>query len=161
MFRVIANHKKSDFARTSEAGVTLIELLVGMAVGLIVLASAVSIFRQAMIAADLLTQRAIMQQNARAGINQISHDLSMAATGIPTGGIGLPNGAGSSHANFACDGTTWYETSNNYPNDHMYSVTPGHAKGINGDDGKPTDVLTMIYADTIINLIIDPAVPDP
>src|SRR5215813_10203320 len=115
MSRAIANQKFGR-RRSSQQGTTLIELLVALAVGLIVLGSAVMVFRQAMIATDLLTQRAIMQQNARAGINQISHDLSMAATGLPAGGIGLPNGG--SHAEFACDSTTCYVVNNTYANDH-------------------------------------------
>jgi type IV pilus assembly protein PilW len=158
MSRAIANRKPGR-PHSSQQGATLIELIVAMAAGLIILASAVSVFRQAMIATDLLTQRAIMQQNARAGINQISHDLLMAATGLPAGGIGLPNGG--SHAKFACDSTTCYVTNNSYPNDRMYALTPGPGKGVNAENGSPTDVLTIVYADPSINLTVDPAVADP
>ena len=71
------------------------ELLVAVALGLIVLAATTQLFKNGMDATILVTQSSEMQQNARATLNLIAKDVSMAGSGLPTGGLALPFGAGS------------------------------------------------------------------
>ena len=77
-----------------ERGFTLIEAMVSMAIGLIVLAAATSLFKTALNSTMLVTQRAETQQNMRAAVEIMVKDLSMAGAGLPSGGIQLPTGAG-------------------------------------------------------------------
>src|SRR3984957_13214787 len=97
----MANMKMQD--QNSERGFTLLELMVSMAVGLIVMAAMASLFRTGMQSTMLVTQRAETQQNMRAAIDLLVKDISMAGAGLPSGGIQLPTGAGSSASRFACD----------------------------------------------------------
>lgn len=138
--------------RRNAAGFSLVELVVATAVGLVVMASAVTLFQQGIETMHTLAQRAEMQQNARVGINWMSQEISLAATGIPIGGIQLPTGAGSGDALFTCDQTTCYLMANNYPDDRLYGVNPGDGLGptING---VATDVVVVAYDD--VNYALD------
>lgn len=72
------------------AGFTLIELLAAMGLTMILLAGAVTLFRDASQSNEMVTQGADMSENLRAGLNMIQLDLQQAGTGIPTGGIPIP-----------------------------------------------------------------------
>src|ERR1700680_4364430 len=89
----------------SQGGFTLLELMVSMAVGLTVLGALAGLFKTGMNSAMVVTQRAETQQNMRAAIDLMVKDLSMAGAGLPSGGIQLPAGAGSSASLFARDQT--------------------------------------------------------
>ncbi|HWP84702.1 MAG TPA: prepilin-type N-terminal cleavage/methylation domain-containing protein [Terriglobia bacterium] len=132
-------------------GFTLLELLIAMAVGLVIMAVAVSLFRQGIEGMDTVTQRVEMQQNARTGINWMAQDISMAGTGVPQGGIQLPSGAGSQDSRFGCDQATCYILNNIYADDRLYPVTPGDGLGptINGIT---TDTITLMYDDVRMDL---------
>src|SRR3972149_3806175 len=109
-------------------GFILIELIVAMALGLIVLAGAVALFRQGVDISYMVTQRAEMQQNARVAINTVARDLSIAGTRLPSGGIQLPGGAGSTGSLRGCSmvgcGLWGYLADN-----RLYAVTPGDGVG--------------------------------
>ncbi len=99
-----------------EHGFTLLELMVSMAIGLIVMAAMASLFKSGMDSTMLVTQRAETQQNMRAAIDLMVKDISMAGAGLPTGGIQLPAGAGSSASKFGCDqGGICHVPAFNYP----------------------------------------------
>ncbi len=68
------------------SGFTLLELIVAMAITILVLGMGAQLYKQATLASDLLMARAEMQQNARAAINAISREISIAGTGIPKWG---------------------------------------------------------------------------
>src|SRR5277367_4152060 len=89
--------------QNSQTGFTLLELMVSMAVGLIVMAAMASLFKTGMNSTMLVTQRAETQQEMRAAIDLMVKDVSMAGAGLPSGGIQLPTGAGSSASKFGCD----------------------------------------------------------
>ena len=78
--------------RRTNRGFTLVELMVSMAVTLIVLGTALTVFKKSMDAATTVTAKAEMQADARAAINGIVRDLSQAGSGgMPWGGItGIP-----------------------------------------------------------------------
>ena len=74
--------------KSAARGFTLVELLVAVALGLIVLAATTQLFKNGMDATLLVAQSSEMQQNARATLNLIAKDVSMAGT-VGTLGIGL------------------------------------------------------------------------
>ena len=149
-------------AQTSDRGFTLIEMMISLAVGLILVASAVQLFSRGVSATWLISQRAELQQNARASSNLLSKDISLAGAGLPTGGLALASGTGSRPI-YGCDytGVCYLGPGNNasvtYPNqvvgantiNYMYGVIPGWRKGVtvNAAAGA-TDVITVVYADT-------------
>jgi prepilin-type N-terminal cleavage/methylation domain-containing protein len=132
--------------RTSSSGFSLLEMMVATAAGLVLLASTVALFRQAVDLAWVVTQRAEMQQNARVAINMITRDVSIAATGMPSGGVQLPSGAGSVNSKFACDASGCYVTNNVYGASRLYAITPGDTKG-STVNGQATDAIVAVYRD--------------
>lgn len=136
-------------ANTKTRGFTLVELLISMAVGLVVLGSAVSLFSRALNASFIVTQRAEMQQNGRSALGMMAKDISLAGAGIPTGGVQLPSGNGSTGSLFGCDQVLCYVANNVYPsNNHLYGAIPNPAVGLPlTAGGQPTDVITIAYTD--------------
>ncbi|MGC1452518.1 MAG: prepilin-type N-terminal cleavage/methylation domain-containing protein [Candidatus Sulfotelmatobacter sp.] len=138
-----------------EHGFTLLELMVSMAVGLIVMAAMASLFKTGMNSTMLVTQRAETQQNMRAAIDLMVKDISMAGAGLPSGGIQLPTGAGSTAVKFGCDqGGICHVPAFNYPANYMYGLIPGFSNGVEANAVIPAapapainDSITSIYAD--------------
>jgi prepilin-type N-terminal cleavage/methylation domain-containing protein len=147
---------------TSVRGFTLIEMMVSLAVGLVLVGASVQLFSRGVNATWLISQRAELQQNARASSNLLNKDISLAGAGLPTGGVALASGTGSKPL-YGCDylGVCYLGPGNNtyinFPNqvvsgntiNYMYGVIPGWKKGvtINAAAGA-TDVITTVYADT-------------
>jgi prepilin-type N-terminal cleavage/methylation domain-containing protein len=137
-------------------GFTLLELMISMALGLIVMAAMTSLFKTGLNSTMLVTQRAETQQNMRAAIDLMVKDISMAGAGLPSGGIQLPSGAGSSLSKYGCDqGGTCHIPAFTYPTgNYMYGVIPGFSNGVEGNAVIPAapapavnDSITSIYAD--------------
>ena len=78
---------------TKIRGFSLVELLIAMALGLIVLAATTQLFKNGMDATRMVTQSSEMQQSVRATLNLIAKDVSMAGSGLPSGGLSLLAGA--------------------------------------------------------------------
>jgi len=138
---------------TNKRGFSMLELMISMALGLIVLGSAVQLFKTGMDATRIVVQRAEMQQNMRAAIELLTKDVSLAGSGIPSGGIQLPTGGVPSR--FGCDQSgTCHVPNNQYPNaNYMYGVIPGFGNGVEGGAAIPSapaavnDSITVVYAD--------------
>jgi prepilin-type N-terminal cleavage/methylation domain-containing protein len=139
-----------------ECGFTLLELMVSIAVGLVVMAGIAGLFKTGMDSALLVTQRAETQQNMRAAIDLMVKDISMAGAGLPSGGIQLPTGAGSSASRFDCDQSgTCHVPANTYPTgNYMYGAIPGFNNGVEANAIVPAapppainDSITSIYTD--------------
>jgi prepilin-type N-terminal cleavage/methylation domain-containing protein len=135
-------------------GFTLLELMVAMALGLVVMGAMASLFKMGMNSTMTVTQRAETQANMRAAVDIMGKDLSLAGAGLPTGGIQLPSGAGSSASKYGCDGTSCYLPTNTYPTgNYMYGIIPGYNNGVQGGVTIPAapsvinDSITVIYAD--------------
>jgi type IV pilus assembly protein PilW len=135
-------------------GFSLVELLVAIALGLIVLASTMQLFKNGMDATMLVSQSSEMNQNARATLNLIAKDVSMAGSGLPPSGVSLPFGAGAIPSSFAIDPTKSWLPNNNYPTNYMYGIIPGPGNGIESGGpvtiaatGTGSDAITAIYAD--------------
>jgi prepilin-type N-terminal cleavage/methylation domain-containing protein len=144
-------------------GFTLVEFLVATAIGLIVLAATLQMFKQGMDATVLVSQQAETQQNVRAALNLIAKDVSMAGSGLPSGGFALPNGAGATASEFAVDSSRVWLANNTYPaglvggtpvSNYMYGVIPGPNNGMElggpatiSATGQGADATTVIYQD--------------
>jgi len=137
------------FGKRTIRGFTLLEMTVAIAVGLIVIGSAVGLFRQALNASFVVTQRAQMQQEARAAVGMMSKDISLAGSGLPTGGVQLPTKSGATASKFGCDQTAVCYVSNNaYPGNYLYGVIPNPAAGAVLQAGVgATDSITVAYTD--------------
>jgi prepilin-type N-terminal cleavage/methylation domain-containing protein len=143
--------------RSSEAnarGFTLIELLVAVALGLIVLAATTRLFKDGMDATFMVSETSEMQQNARASLNLIAKDASMAGSGLPSGGLALPFGVGSTPSFFAVSPAKAWLANNTYPGNFMFPIIPGPVNGIEtggpatmAATGATPDAITLIYSD--------------
>lgn len=152
-------------------GFSLIELLIAMALGLILLASATQLFKNGTDASRMVSQRTEMQDNVRAAINLIARDVSLAGSGMPPGGVSLPYGPGNSGlSQYGKDPITTWVAPNTYPNglfgtpaaavsNFMYGLIPGPAAGMqNGGPAtipatnQKADAITSIYADFVFPL---------
>jgi prepilin-type N-terminal cleavage/methylation domain-containing protein len=149
--------------KTLNRGFSLIELLIALGVGVLVLGAAVQLFSKSMTATWLVSQRAELQEDARAASNLITKDISLAGAGLPSGGIALASGTASSPV-YGCSynspascylGTTG-TSAVNYPTQtvgastirYMYGVIPGCQTGITVSAlHGPTDTITVVYAD--------------
>src|SRR6476646_11325324 len=138
-------------------GFSLVEVLIAVALGLIVLAATAQLFKHGMDATRLVSQSSEMQQNVRAALNLIAKDVSMAGSGLPSGGLSLPAGAGSTASFFAVDPTQAWLANNGYPGKFMYGIIPGAGNGIElggpatiAATGTGSDAITVIYADYAI-----------
>ncbi|ABF41003.1 hypothetical protein Acid345_2002 [Candidatus Koribacter versatilis Ellin345] len=138
-------------------GFTLVELLVAISLGLLVTGAAVAVYKQAVDSTTYLTQRTVVQGNARAAMNTISQDLNFAGYGLPIGGIPVPTAAlfscatGSAAASWAYSCPT---TAPSFPvisgAATMSGITPMYQAGptINGN---ATDQMAMAYVDSSPN----------
>ncbi len=132
-----------------QAGFTLMEMTVAMAITLVVMAAALSAFNDAQHANAAVTQMADMTENLRAGLNMMVSDLVQAGESVPTGGISVPSGGSAAAINrpsppgqnysFALGATS------------LPAVVTGAGLGPTML-GQPTDIITILYADNTIPL---------
>jgi len=140
-------------------GFSLLEMTISLALGLIVVGSAVQIFSKGLDATFLVQQRAQMQQDVRGAETMLLKDISMAGAGLPAGGLALISGT-STKPSYGCDATNGCKDVNktaiNFPSqtvgsvttNYLYAIIPGYAKGpvLNSTQGA-TDAITVAYTD--------------
>jgi prepilin-type N-terminal cleavage/methylation domain-containing protein len=152
----------------SSRGFSLIELLVSLAVGTLVVGSAVKLFTQGMNATFVVSQRAQMQQDLRASSDLLFKDISLAGAGLPSGsGIELASLTATKPIyGFApsCAAKNNCVPGNgiNYPCSSaltlpclptLYGLIPGFRLGITVPGSPtPSDVITVVYTDTVFAL---------
>ena len=137
----------------SSPGFTLVEMLIAMTVGLIIIAAAVQLFSKGVTASWTVSQRAQMQQDARAAEDMLIKDISMAGSGIQ-GGVVLASGTGK-NPRYGCDQVNCYVGGGGapagiaFPNNYLYPIIPGPGMGpiLNAAAGA-TDIITVTYADS-------------
>jgi prepilin-type N-terminal cleavage/methylation domain-containing protein len=148
-------------SKSSSRGFSLIEMLIALALGAFVLGVAVDLFTKANTATWLVSQRAELQQDARASFNILTKDISMANAGLSDSpffaGIGLATG-GAARPTIGCDytgrchlgnansGSVVYPVSGGV--NYMFGVVPGWRSGpaINAAAGA-TDAIPIVYLD--------------
>ena len=133
-----------------QKGFTFVELMVAIAVMLVVMAAATSLYRQSVQVSTTVTQQAEMQAELRGAANQLARDLNQAGTGIPIGGIPIPSVATGTNPEFACDSIKCYITVNNtFTQGVLYNVTP--ANGVGPNVVQASDAIIITYLDPNLN----------
>jgi len=142
-------------ARNSEAGFSLMELLAATSLGLVVIGTAMTTFKDAMGMTNIATNLADASQNLRGGINLLIRDLSEAGRGIPTGGIPIPSGDGAGPINRPSPIGNAY-TFDNVNATTLTAVVTGAGKGPTIDN-RPTDMVTILSVDPILDTALNGA----
>src|ERR1700674_2225307 len=148
-----------------KSGFTMVELLVAIAITMVALAAAVLAFRDSTRANANVTQNADMSDNLRAGLNLIVQDLIQTGTGIPTGGISIPNTVNAAGCNVGRPVNrppTVLNITFQGPNaTHagcnvvLPAIEPGNNLGPtvtspDGTSGPRTDIVTLMYGDNTL-----------
>ena len=148
-------------SRSSSTGFSLIEMLIALMLGAFVLGVAVQLFTKATQVTWIVSQRAELQQDARASFNILTKDISLANAGLSDSpfysGVGLATGA-ALKPTFGCDytgtchlgnlntGSVLYPVSGGV--NYLFGIVPGWQKGPTiGATAGPTDVITIVYLD--------------
>jgi len=151
-----------------ESGFSLLEVAVAMALGLIVIMAATQLFKSGLDTTTMVSEQSEMQQNVRSAMNLVAKDVNMAGSGLPSGGVSLPYGAGSSASKYGCSQTpTCYLSTDTYPTgniggttvtNYMFGLIPGPANGMEAG-GPSTIPATKTGADSITVLYTDYSFP--
>ena len=141
--------------RTSESGSSLIELLAATAIGLVVIGTAMTTFKDALDMTSVATNLADASQNLRGGTNLLVHDLVETGRGIPTGGIPIPNGPGVGPINRPSPPGMAY-TFDNVAATTLTALVTGASKGP-VIDARPTDMVTILTVDPILDTALNGA----
>jgi prepilin-type N-terminal cleavage/methylation domain-containing protein len=160
-----------------QSGFTAVEMMVAMGVALVALAATVSAFRDSAYTNQQISLKSDISDNLRAGLNFIQQDLIQAGTGIPVGGISIPNtgtaSAGCATGVSALNRPSLTASGLEFPicNTTLMAVEPGDALGnpISSPDATSvtrTDLITMLYVDNTLGLDNKPInqaplAPDP
>jgi hypothetical protein len=140
--------------------------MIAIAVMLVVMAAATSLYQKSVQVSTIVTQQAEMQTELRGAANQLARDLNQAGTGIPIGGIPMPsatavapNPATGTDPKFACDFTKCYITvGNTFTQGVLYKVTP--ANGVGPNVLQASDAIIITYKDPTLTWTV-PGVPLP
>ncbi len=145
----------------SSLGFTLLEMMISLALGLLVIGTAVQLFSQGVDATWVISQKAEMQQDLRAASGLLLKDISLAGAGLPTEqGIALPTGTGTKSI-YGCNqsGTCLPNGAVAYPNapstttPTMYPIIPGYQLGVIPTGGTvKSDLITVVYSDPVLAL---------
>ena len=152
--------------RHTMGGFTMLEMTVAMAIGVLLLGSALLMYKQAVSATWITSQKSEMQQDFRAAANLLQRDISLAGSGglgqqgLASNSVGLPTGSGSVVPVYPCSTTSCnyingapvaFPTVSGAP--YVYSIIPGNNVGItiNATEGA-TDIITVAYADVSLAL---------
>ena len=141
-------------------GFSLVELMVAMALGLVLMAIAFTLFDQLYAVSDLAGSMADVNDNLRAAANLIARDLSICGSGIPLNGIALPGGGSGTTAatpvNMPGPGTGLNggpppRVFNSGAGGNMAVITPGEGAGP-PTQAILTDVITTIAVNPLSTL---------
>jgi len=151
-----------------QRGFTLVELLVAMAITTIILGTTMMAMNDAIKATDSAAQISDLNNGLRTAMDMMVRDALQVGQGLPTGRtIGLPYGNNSSpmqlpgpiDSNFQLDGPSFCPPD---PNDvtpdfvceQITAVVPGPGRGpVLTEDGQPTDMITMVEADSAFDQV--------
>jgi prepilin-type N-terminal cleavage/methylation domain-containing protein len=151
-----------------KSGFTLVEIIIAMAVSMVAMAAAFLLFRDSTRANNNVTQSSDMSDNLRAGLNLVVQDLIQTGTGIPTGGISIPNTINAAGCNIgkpvnrppAVLNLTFQGPNGANPgcNVILPAIEPGNNLGPtvvspDGTSGPRTDILTIMYADNTLAMV--------
>ncbi|HXQ27284.1 MAG TPA: prepilin-type N-terminal cleavage/methylation domain-containing protein [Candidatus Acidoferrales bacterium] len=149
-----------------EAGFTLLEVMVATATALVIMATTLGALTDAIHTTDSVALMAGVQDNLRASMDAMAHDIIQSGEGIPSGGITIPTtGAGASVINRPGPvASTFPGTYTALPvlipgaGGGVFAATPNPANLNTVVYGQATDTITLTYADTTL---IDNSVNPP
>ncbi|MGB6874738.1 MAG: prepilin-type N-terminal cleavage/methylation domain-containing protein [Candidatus Acidiferrales bacterium] len=126
------------------SGFSLVELLVAVAITIVIVGVSLDALNQGQHASEAISLMSNMTENLRAGMDQMQHDLVLAGSGIPVGGISIPNGSGVPINEPSPTGDAY-----TFPvgATSISAVTPGHGLGPLISGAVNSDMVTVIYAD--------------
>ena len=138
-----------------EDGFTITEMMVSTAVVLLVLAGALTTFRNALAINDSAAQLADANQNLRAGTNQLIRDLLMAGRMIGTEGIAMPTGPGITFARPGPVAMNFPEIADGDATLQLPSITTGFQLGPSIRNSR-TDMITIMTVDEFMPIVTTP-----
>lgn len=138
-----------------EDGFTITEMMVSTAVVLIVLAGALTTFKNALAINDSASQLADANQNLRAGTNQLVRDLLMAGRLIGTEGIAMPTGPGITFARPGPVAMNFDLVADGDQTLQMPSINTGYQLGPS-IRGSLTDMITILTVDEFMPIVATP-----
>jgi prepilin-type N-terminal cleavage/methylation domain-containing protein len=126
------------------AGFTLVELLVAVAITITIVGLSLDALNEGQRTSEAISLMSNMNENLRAGMDQLQHDMILAGSGIPVGGISIPNGSGVPINEPSPTGDAY-----TFPVGaaSISAVTPGHGLGPLISGTVNSDMITVIYAD--------------
>lgn len=141
--------------RSNQAGFTLLEVIVAMAISLAILGGTAKIMTSAMNSTEAAKDVLDMNSHLRAAMDLLQRDLLQTGQGLPVGRrIGVPNGAGATpiqrpgpESSDACDGVSPFPDQPSLP---AVNVGAGLGPMVNG---QCTDVITILAADNLFGQV--------
>jgi Tfp pilus assembly protein PilW len=135
----------------SEAGFTLIELMIAAMLTVVVMGVAFSTFQNAAELNRTVIELTDQGQNLRAGTNLLIRDLLQAGRGLPTGGIAIPSGANSDDIFRPGPEGEVYTFDNNTQTNIMAITTGGGAGPLMSNEA--TDMISILMEDPFLDSI--------
>ncbi len=145
--------------QSSEAGFSLMEVLFATTISLIVIGAAMTTFKDAMGLTSTASNLADASLNLRGGTNLLIRDLQVAGRLIPIGGIPIPSGANAGHVNRPSPPGYAY-TFDAVSDTTLSAITTGAQLGP-VIDNRPTDMITMLTLDPLLEEVLAPAGSPP
>ncbi len=132
-------------------GFSLMEMMFSTLLTLVVLATSLGGLTDGLRMHENASLSSEMHHNTRSAMNELTRDFLQAGQGVPTGGIPIPNGAGATAIVRPGPGSLQFDSS--------WATLPAVASGnALGPDlqGRQTDLVTILYADTTLDLDASP-----
>lgn len=130
--------------RAFDSGFTLIEMMISLTITSIVMAAAFTVFIQAKKLNDVAAETIAVNRDQSNALDLIERDLIQVGQGLPSSKvISIPNGTGVTIKRPG-PGNLSLATMTDWP-----AVLPGPALGSSVNSGPTTDLITMMYADTL------------
>lgn len=130
-------------SQRGESGFSIIELLVASTAAMVLLAAGYTMLTSMFTSNATMNGVVDTQQRARVALNEIAGEVLRAGTGLPSGGIAVPNGASSSPLNWPGLSATLPT-----PNNVLGTVTPGNGIGPTVG-GVGTDAIALLTVDQL------------
>lgn len=140
-----------------EDGFTITEMLVSTTVVLLILAGALTTFKNALAINDSAAQLADANQNLRAGTNQLVRDLLMAGRMIGSEGIAMPTGPGITFARPGPTALNFDMIADTDATLQLPSITTGFQLGPMINNSR-TDIITIMTVDEFMPFVTTPPV---
>lgn len=127
--------------RQAQRGFTLIEFSIASLLTLVIMSSVLTLLTTVFRSGAQMTLIMQTQQNLRVAMNTIAREITVAGTGLPTGGIAVPNGTSSEILTRPGVGGTLAT-----PNNAIAIIAPGNSVGPT-ISGIATDAITIATID--------------